>query len=161
MSVGITLQELLGWNEEASAFWKAHLESNPSLLELPCDIGGTANVQEMVRHIWGVELRWAQRLAGLPVTPREEMPAGPWRLCSISICRRQRSFAASSLAPSRAGMSPSPSTFFPGRRTPSPGAKLPGICCFTASGTGRNWPRWCAPPASPRDSRETCCSLRL
>ena len=23
------------------------------------------------------ELRWAQRLAGLPVTPREEMPAGP------------------------------------------------------------------------------------
>ncbi len=77
MSVGITLQELLGWNEEASAFWKAHLESNPSLLELPCDIGGTANVQEMVRHIWGVELRWAQRLAGLPVTPREEMPAGP------------------------------------------------------------------------------------
>jgi len=77
MSVGITLDELLGWNEECSAFWKSHLEANPSLLELPCSIGGTTNVQEFVRHIWGVELRWSQRLAGLPVTAREEMPAGP------------------------------------------------------------------------------------
>ena len=77
MSVGITLEELLAWNEEASGFWKAHLEANPALLELPCGIGGTANVQEFVRHIWGVELRWVQRLAGLPVTDREKMPAGP------------------------------------------------------------------------------------
>lgn len=77
MSVAITLEELLGWNEETSAFWKTHLDANPALLELPCDIGGTANVQEFVRHIWGVELRWAQRLAGLPVIAREEIPAGP------------------------------------------------------------------------------------
>lgn len=77
MSVGITLQELLTWNEESSNFWKAHLGAHPHLLELPCDIGGTRNVQEFVRHIWGVELRWGQRLAGLPVTAREDMPAGP------------------------------------------------------------------------------------
>jgi uncharacterized damage-inducible protein DinB len=30
-----------------------------------------------VRHIWGAELRWGQRLAGLPVTTKEEMPTGP------------------------------------------------------------------------------------
>ena len=77
MSVGISLEELLVWNEEASDFWKAHLGANPHLLELTCDIGGTRNVQEFVRHIWGVELRWSQRLAGLPVTSKEEMPAGP------------------------------------------------------------------------------------
>ncbi len=77
MSVGITLQELLAWNQESSDFWKAHLAANHALLELPCDIGGTANVQEFVRHIWGVELRWNQRLAGLPVTPREDFPSGP------------------------------------------------------------------------------------
>jgi uncharacterized damage-inducible protein DinB len=47
------------------------------LLALPCDIGGTKNVQEFVRHVWGVELRWGQRLAGGPVTEREEMPEGP------------------------------------------------------------------------------------
>jgi uncharacterized damage-inducible protein DinB len=77
VSVGITLEELLVWNEEVSDWWKAHLGANPHLLQLPCDIGGTKVVQEFVRHIWGVELRWAQRLAGLPVTAKEEMPAGP------------------------------------------------------------------------------------
>lgn len=77
MSVAISFEELLGWNQEASNFWKAHLEANPALLELPCGIGGTVNVQEFVRHIWGVELRWAQRLAGLPVMTREDMPSGP------------------------------------------------------------------------------------
>lgn len=77
MSVGITLQELLAWNEEASGFWKAHLAANPNLLQLPCGIGGAANVQEFVRHIWGVELRWSQRLAGLPVIDKDQMPTGP------------------------------------------------------------------------------------
>jgi len=77
MSVGISLEELLVWNDETSDYWKAHLDANPALLALPCDIGGTANVQEFVRHIWGVELRWAQRLAGLPETPKEAIPAGP------------------------------------------------------------------------------------
>jgi uncharacterized damage-inducible protein DinB len=77
MTHGISLEELLAWNDEASAFWKTHLEANPGLLQLPCDIGGTANVQEFVRHIWGVELRWSQRIAGQPAITREEMPAGP------------------------------------------------------------------------------------
>jgi len=77
MGVGISLEELLVWNEETSDWWKAHLDANPQLLELKCDIGGTKTVQEFVRHIWGVELRWSQRLAGQPVTPREDIPAGP------------------------------------------------------------------------------------
>jgi uncharacterized damage-inducible protein DinB len=71
------MEELLAWNEQASDFWKAHLEANPALLELPCGIGGAADVQQFVRHIWGVELRWAQRLAGLPVITIKEMIAGP------------------------------------------------------------------------------------
>jgi uncharacterized damage-inducible protein DinB len=77
MTPAITLEELLAWNQEASSFWKAHLEANPALLELPCGIGGTANVQELVAHIWGVELRWGQRVAGLPMTDRKDMPTGP------------------------------------------------------------------------------------
>ena len=77
MSVGITLEELLAWNEEVAGWWKAHLDAHPELLSLPCDIGGAKSVQELVRLIWGVELRWSQRLAGLRVTPKEEMPAGP------------------------------------------------------------------------------------
>lgn len=77
MSVGITLRELFEWNQEASAFWKAHLDANPHLLDLVCDIGGASNVRDFVRHIWGVELRWNQRLAGQPVTPKEAFPTGP------------------------------------------------------------------------------------
>jgi uncharacterized damage-inducible protein DinB len=77
MSVAVTLEELSRWNQQASAFWNKHLDANPALLELPCDIGGTKNVQEFVRHIWGAELRWAHRLAGLPETPREQVPTGP------------------------------------------------------------------------------------
>jgi uncharacterized damage-inducible protein DinB len=72
--VGISLQELLAWNDEAAHDWKSHLEANPAALELPCGINGAANVQALVRHIWGAELRWSQRLAGLP-TP--EFPEGP------------------------------------------------------------------------------------
>ena len=77
MTFAITLEELLTWNQEASNFWKAHLDANPALLELPCGIGGAANVQEFVGHVWGVELRWGQRLAGLPVLAKEAVPAGP------------------------------------------------------------------------------------
>ena len=77
MTPAITLEELLAWDQEASTFWKEHLEANPALLELPCGIGGAATVKEFVRHIWGVELRWSQRIAGLPVSPNEEMPDGP------------------------------------------------------------------------------------
>ncbi len=77
MTMGISLEELLTWNDESAQFWKTHLDAHPELLALPCDIGGTKNVQEFVRHIWGVELRWGQRLAGGPVMEREAMPAGP------------------------------------------------------------------------------------
>jgi len=77
MTAAITLAELLAWNDEASDVWKKHLDANPALLELPCDIGGTSSVQGFVRHIWGVELRWSQRLAGLPPMDKEKAPQGP------------------------------------------------------------------------------------
>lgn len=77
MNVGITLEELLNWNDESAVHWKAHLEANPQLLELPCDIGGAGTVQGLVRHIWGAELRWSERLAALAVTDKEKLATGP------------------------------------------------------------------------------------
>jgi hypothetical protein len=77
MTPAITLEELLTWSQESSNFWKAHLDANPALLELPCGIGGTANVQQFVGHIWAVELRWGQRIADLPELARGDVPAGP------------------------------------------------------------------------------------
>jgi uncharacterized damage-inducible protein DinB len=77
MTPAITLEELLVWIQESADFWRTHLNANPALLALPCGIGGTATVQEFVKHIWGAELRWAQRLAILPVANPKDFPAGP------------------------------------------------------------------------------------
>ena len=66
MTHAVTLEELLAWSQEASNFWKAHLEANPALLELPCGIGGAATVQEFVRHIWGWSCVGASALPGCP-----------------------------------------------------------------------------------------------
>jgi hypothetical protein len=77
MTPAITLEELLAWNDEAATFWNRHLDAHPPLLEMPCGIGGAATVQVFVRHIWGVELRWAQIVAGLPVTSGRGLPEGP------------------------------------------------------------------------------------
>jgi uncharacterized damage-inducible protein DinB len=77
MTPAITLEELLTWNQEASSFWKTHLDANLALLQLPCAIGGNATVQAFVRHIWGAELVWSQIISGLPVTDYDVWPYGP------------------------------------------------------------------------------------
>ena len=77
MTPSITLQELLGWCEQSADFWKVHLDSNQALLQLPCGIGGNADVQAFVRHIWGAELVWSQIICGLPVTDYDVWPTGP------------------------------------------------------------------------------------
>ncbi len=77
MTPAITLEELLAWNEEASSFWKAHLDANSGLLQLPCGIGGNADVQAFVRHIWGAELVWSQIIRGVTITDYDVWPKGP------------------------------------------------------------------------------------
>jgi len=77
MSVGVSFAELLDWDEESAAFWKKHFDEHPAQLELPCGIGGAPTVQAFVRHIWAAELRWAQRIANLPVTEPKDFPSGP------------------------------------------------------------------------------------
>jgi uncharacterized damage-inducible protein DinB len=94
MTPAITLEELVAWNDESAVFWNGYLTANPALLELPCGINGAATVQELVRHVWGAELIWAQRVAGLPRTPGAEMPSGPlaalygMHVLAMQICRR-------------------------------------------------------------------------
>jgi len=63
--LGISLAELLAWNDQAAHSWKSHLQANAALLEVACDIGNTGNVLGFARHIWGAEQRWARRLAAL------------------------------------------------------------------------------------------------
>jgi uncharacterized damage-inducible protein DinB len=77
MTTAISFEELLAWTGESAAFWKAHLEANPALLELPCGIGRAATVNDLIRHIWSGELIWGHRIAGLPELSKAEIPAGP------------------------------------------------------------------------------------
>jgi uncharacterized damage-inducible protein DinB len=77
MSVpSLTIDELLTWNDESAQNWKALLAANPVALDLTCDVYGAGTVRGLLRHIFAVETRYAQRLAGEAVTPYEEIPTG-------------------------------------------------------------------------------------
>jgi uncharacterized damage-inducible protein DinB len=64
----LTAEEVLAWFEKTSAGWRALIEQNPRILDLPCDIAGTETVGGVLQHVIAVELRYAERLAGLPAT---------------------------------------------------------------------------------------------
>jgi uncharacterized damage-inducible protein DinB len=60
--------EVLAWLEKMSANWRAMLEEHPELLSVACDIAGAETVGGVLQHIVAVELRYGERLAGLPAT---------------------------------------------------------------------------------------------
>jgi uncharacterized damage-inducible protein DinB len=68
---GITLKELLAYNEQESEKWKRYFATNPTALDVHCDIYNSGNVRGLLRHIFAVELRHSQRLLGEEVTPYE------------------------------------------------------------------------------------------
>jgi uncharacterized damage-inducible protein DinB len=70
----LTVEELLAWNDKTSQNWHRFLSSHPELLEKPCDIAGTKTIGELLQHIVAVELRYAQRLADLPITEYSGVP---------------------------------------------------------------------------------------
>jgi uncharacterized damage-inducible protein DinB len=64
----LSADEFIAWLEKTSAGWRALIEANPEALAAPCDIAGTQSVGGLLQHIVAVELRYAERLAGLPAT---------------------------------------------------------------------------------------------
>ena len=69
----LTAEEVLRWNESTSAAWRKLLGEHPEILGLPCDIARTSSVGQLMQHIVAVELRYAERIAGVPETPYEEI----------------------------------------------------------------------------------------
>jgi len=65
----VTFTELLEANERETRKWQGWFERQPALLDLPLDIAEAKNVRELLLHIFAVEMRYAERLLGLPVTP--------------------------------------------------------------------------------------------
>ena len=70
----LTAEEVLAWLEKTSAGWRELLQQNPTLLNAPCDIAGNKTVGGLLQHIVAVELRYAERLAGLPATDYANVP---------------------------------------------------------------------------------------
>jgi uncharacterized damage-inducible protein DinB len=57
--------------------WREWFESAPpGVLDLPLGLGADGTVRTLVKHIFAVELRYAQRLAGQPVSGYEELADG-------------------------------------------------------------------------------------
>lgn len=70
----LTAEEILAWNEKTTEGWRQLLTDHPELLPLPCDVAGTKTVGELLQHIVAVELRYAERLADLPVSDYSAVP---------------------------------------------------------------------------------------
>jgi uncharacterized damage-inducible protein DinB len=76
----LSFAEMLEANEGETAKWQSWFERQPAeLLDLPLDIALAKNVREFLLHIFAVELRYAERLTGLPITEYEALPTGSVR----------------------------------------------------------------------------------
>jgi hypothetical protein len=66
--IALSGEELVSWVEKTTTGWRDLLAQYPEILNLPCDVRETKSVAELLQHIVAVELRYAERLSGLPET---------------------------------------------------------------------------------------------
>ena len=65
---------LAGYVENETARWREWFETAPAeVLDLRFGDGPQASVRALIKHIFAVELRYAQRLAGEPVSAYEDL----------------------------------------------------------------------------------------
>jgi uncharacterized damage-inducible protein DinB len=70
----VSAEKLVTWNDTTAQHWRDFIVANPTILALLCDIRNGKTVADTFQHIVAVELRYAQRLTGLPESPYEEIP---------------------------------------------------------------------------------------
>jgi uncharacterized damage-inducible protein DinB len=76
MPCTISAEKLVAWNDSTAQQWRKFIAAKPIILMLLCDIRNGKTVADTLQHIVAVELRYAQRLSGLPESPYEEIPKG-------------------------------------------------------------------------------------
>ncbi len=74
MPLAIPVDKLLTWSDTNAQQWRDFALAKPVILMLPCDIRNSKFVADTFQHIFAAELRYAQRLSGLPESPYEEIP---------------------------------------------------------------------------------------
>lgn len=72
-SAGVSFETLLAYRDAEAARWRVWFEAHPpEALEVRLSDGEGGSVRHLIRHIFAVELRYAQRLVGEPVTDWSE-----------------------------------------------------------------------------------------
>ncbi len=74
MSLAVPAEKLVAWSDDTAQQWRKFILANPAILALLCDIRNGKTVADTLQHIVAVELRYAQRLTGLPESPYAEIP---------------------------------------------------------------------------------------
>jgi uncharacterized damage-inducible protein DinB len=75
-NAALSAEDLLAWNEVNAKIWYTLAFQHPDVLYVPCDIYKAGTIGEMLQHIVATELRYAERLAGAPVTDYAKVPFG-------------------------------------------------------------------------------------
>lgn len=70
----LTIEDVIAWNEYTHAEWRKLFIAHPEALAIPCDINRTKSVAELMQHIVAPELRYAQQLAGQPISDYKDIP---------------------------------------------------------------------------------------
>ena len=72
---GISFSELLRFEEQETDRWHQFLaKQGPGALDLTVDLAGGGTVRDLLLHIFAVELKYAERLSGGPLTQPGELP---------------------------------------------------------------------------------------
>jgi uncharacterized damage-inducible protein DinB len=75
-NAALSAEDLLAWNDVNAKIWYALASQHPDVLDVPCDIYKARTVGELLQHIVATELRYAERLADVPVTDYASVPFG-------------------------------------------------------------------------------------
>jgi len=75
--IGLSFSELLRFDEQEIERWHQFLNKHgPDVLDLQVDLAGGKSVRELLVHIFAVELKYAERIAGGTLTKPGDLPTG-------------------------------------------------------------------------------------
>lgn len=72
--IHIDLATLAAYVDTETERWREWFADRPQALETPQGPGSDGTVRVLIKHVFAVELRYAQRLLGEPVSGYEELP---------------------------------------------------------------------------------------
>ena len=70
----LTAEQLIVWVDHTAIHWCDLFRERPDALALPSDIMECGNVGGLMQHIVAAQLRYAERLSGLPISDYKDIP---------------------------------------------------------------------------------------